>query len=381
MSRRTHKKAFDRRYSKPGTAPGTLVVPQGVSPEVVIRRIDYEPDFVTEKEVTNHGDLGPSPNSAGVTWIDITGLSDLALFEALGSVYRLHRLALEDVLNCGQRPKIEDYGDHLFAILRSLAIENNELTIEQVSLFVGNGWVISIQERAGDSWDVVRERIRHGRGLIRKRGADYLAYALMDALVDEFFPVLERFGEVIEEIDAELLAKPTQSTVRRVYQMKRQLLSLRRTAWPQRDLFGALLRDDTSLIAPETRIFLRDCHDHQMQAMDLVETYRELAGGMVDLYMSSVSNRMNEVMKILTILSAIFIPMTFVAGIYGMNFSHDASPLNMPELEWFWGYPFALGLMAAIALAMVVYFKRKGWLEPTVTVAESEAARLKESER
>ena len=275
-------------------------------------------------------------------------------------------LALEDVLNCGQRPKVEDYGDHLFAILRSLAIDQSELLLEQVSLFVGHGWVITIQERAGDSWDVVRERIRHGRGLIRKRGADYLAYALMDALVDEFFPVLEHYGDTIEEIDAELLAKPTPATVRRVHHIKRDLLSLRRTAWPQRDLFGALLRDGTPIIAEETRIFLRDCFDHQMQAMDLLETYRELAGGMVDLYMSSVGNRMNEVMKILTILSAIFIPMTFVAGIYGMNFNHDASPLNMPELEWFWGYPFALGLMAAIAVGMLFYFKRKGWLEPTV---------------
>ncbi len=358
---KARRAAHHRRYSKPGSAPGILTSSHEGSGPVRISVIDYGPDHLEEIELTRIEDAFTYKESDSVTWINIEGLSDVELIAHLGERFGFHKLALEDVVNCGQRPKVEPYEDHEFLILRSVRVEGSDLIGEQISLFLGLGFVVTFQEIPGDSWEGVRERIRHGRGLIRKRGADYLAYALVDALIDEFFPVLERYGEDVERLENELIEKATPAMLGEIHRIKRDLLMLRRAAWPERDLLNSILRDGSELITAETRVFLRDCYDHVVQTIDVIETYRELAGGMLDVYLSSQSNRMNEIMKVLTILSAIFIPLSFIAGVYGMNFDSTVSRFNMPELHWVMGYPFALSLMLAVALVLVGYFKKKGW--------------------
>jgi magnesium transporter len=351
-----------KRYPTPGTAPGTLRAPEVARVDTVrVRVIDYDPDHLEEREVASLEECRGFPETPSVTWINVDGLTDLQLIETLGRMFHLHPLSLEDVLNCGQRPKVEDYGDYKFIVLRSLRMEDGHLAGEQISLFLGRNFVLTFQEVPGDTFDPVRERIRQGKGMIRKSGPDYLAYALIDALIDEFFPVLEHFGERVEQLEDEVVGRPSPATLHQIHQVKRELLALRRSAWPERDLLNALLRDDSELIRPETKVFLRDCYDHVVQALDMIETYRELASGMLDVYLSSLSNRMNEVMKVLTVISTIFIPLTFIAGIYGMNFDTEISPWNMPELEWRYGYLFSLALMATVALGLVVYFRRKKW--------------------
>jgi magnesium transporter len=286
----------------------------------------------------------------------------VALIESIGRHFGFHPLALEDVLHCGQRPKLEDYGTYHFLIMKSL-LHGEALDTEQISFFLSGNYVITFQEVPGDSFEAVRERIRQGKGLMRNSGPDYLVYALVDALIDEFFPVLERYGEQIEALEAELLVNPSRNTIQEVHRIKRELLLLRRAAWPERDVISAMQREESDVIHRETQVFLRDCYDHIIQIIDMIETYRDLAAGMLDIYLSSVSNRMNEIMKVLTIISTIFIPLNFIAGVYGMNF-HTEHPMNMPELSWPWGYPYVLGMMATVAILLVIYFKRKGWLTP-----------------
>jgi magnesium transporter len=350
-----------KRYHKPGTAPGTLrpVEDQRVE-RARVTVIHYNAEKLEELEISDPAECEPFSERRGVTWINVEGLTDIGLIESLGKTFGLHPLSLEDVLNCGQRPKVEEYDDYQFVIMRSLRLDGEQLEGEQISLFFGRNFVLTFQEVPGDSFEAVRARIRSGKGLIRKAGPDYLAYALIDALVDEFFPVLEHLGERVEALEDELVDQPSPDLLRRIHAVKRELLALRRAAWPERDLLNALLREDSELIHPGTKVFLRDPYDHIVQAMDMIETFRELASGMIDVYLSSLSNRMNEVMKVLTVISTIFIPLTFIAGIYGMNF-HPNSPWNMPELEWYYGYPFSLALMLAVALSLVYYFRRKGW--------------------
>jgi magnesium transporter len=256
----------------------------------------------------------------------------------------------------GQRPKVEEYDDHLFCVLRCFHHDGSELRSEQISLFLLPGAVLTFQEVHGDAFEPVRERVRRGTGRIRRAGADYLAYALVDALVDQFFPLMERLGERIEALEEELVDRPEPETLQAIYRLRRELLLLRRAAWPEREVLGALHRGETKLVRPETQVFLRDAYDHAVQVLEILETYRELAGSMLDVYLSSLSHRMNEVMKVLTIIATIFIPLTFVAGIYGMNFQY------MPELTWRWAYPVVLGAMTAIGLALVWYFRRRGWI-------------------
>ena len=360
MARNGRKLKIGKRFHKPGTAPGTLKAPEKRVEQVRITVIDYGPDHLEEKTVTRIEQLFPYRDSPTVTWINIDGLHDVAALEALGKHFGFHPLALEDVLNCGQRPKIEDYGEYHFVIMKSL-LQGNKLETEQISFFLGGNYVITLQEVPGDSFEAVRERIRRGKGLIRKAGPDYLAYALIDALVDEFFPVLEQYGERIENLETELLQNPTPDTIQEVHQVKRELLLLRRVAWPERDVIAAMQREESDVIRPETQVFLRDCYDHTIQVIDMIETFRDLAAGMLDVYLSSVSNRMNEVMKVLTIISTIFIPLNFIAGVYGMNF-HTDKPMNMPELEWRFGYPYALALMLTVAVLLVFYFRKRRWL-------------------
>jgi magnesium transporter len=362
MARRGRKTQVGQRYHKPGTAPGTLSPRDtpGAGP-TKITVIDYGPDGVKEKQISKAEEVFPYRDSPTVTWINVEGLHDVKLIEKVGKHFGFHPLALEDVLNCGQRPKIEDYGSYHFLVMKSLLRKTEELQIEQISFFLANNYVITFQEVPGDSFEAVRERIRHGKGQIRKMGPDYLLYALIDALVDEFFPVLEAYGERVEELEDVVVLRPEPATLNEIHRIKRELLLLRRTAFPEREVINALQREEAHLIRPETRVFLRDCYDHTIQVLDMIETYRDLASGLLEVYLSSLSNRLNEVMKVLTIISTIFIPLSFIAGVYGMNFNPQASPLNMPELNWVFGYPFALGLMAVLAGALVIYFRRKGW--------------------
>ena len=352
-----------KRFHAPGTAPGTLrpVEARSAGP-VRITVIDYGPDRLEEKVVERFEELLPYRDAPTTTWINIEGLHDISLLESLGQHFGIHALTLEDVLNCGQRPKIEDYGTYHFLVLKSLSMREGNLELEQISFILGKNYVLTIQEVPGDSFEAVRQRIRRGKGLIRKAGADYLLYALVDALIDEFFPVLESFGEQVEKLEDEVILRPSPEILQQVHSVKRDLLVLRRTAWPERDAISAFSREESHLISPETTVFVRDCYDHIIQVIDMIETYRDLASGLQEAYLSSLSNRMNEIMKVLTIISTIFIPLTFIAGIYGMNFDTKVSPLNMPELEWYWGYPFSLTVMAAIAVALIFFFRRKGWL-------------------
>ncbi len=349
-----------KRYSEPGTAPGTLQI--SIEPRatpVSIQVICYGPDHLEEKEISAIAELLPFRDSPHHVWINVEGL-DAKVVADLGQAFGLHPLALEDVINTGQRPKVDEYPGHLFLVMRSLTLSERVCT-EQISFFLGQDFVITIQEVPGDSFDPVRERLRSGRGRMRRMGPDYLAYALIDALVDEFFPVLERLGERIEGLEDDLIENPRQATIQSVHEVKRDLLALRRSAYPQREVINSLGREGSTLVQPETRVFLRDTYDHTIQVMDIVETYRELASGMVDIYLSSLSNRMNEVMKVLTVIATLFIPLTFIAGVYGMNFDPDVSRWNMPELRWTYGYPFSLALMVATAIGLIGYFKKKGW--------------------
>jgi magnesium transporter len=251
----------------------------------------------------------------------------------------------------------------------SLREDGRSLMTEQISLVVGKHYLLTVQEEPYyDCLQFVRERLQSGRSPIRKAGVDYLVYALLDAIIDGFFPILEMYGELIEDLEAEVVTSPTAQTLERIYQIKRELLEIRRAIWPQQDAINALIRDSSDLISHDVRIYLRDCYDHAVQVLDIVETYREFASSMTDVYLSSVSNRMNEVMETLTIISSIFIPLTFIAGIYGMNFNTETSPLNMPELNWYWGYVATLAVMSIVAIGMIIFFWRRGWFKSFATV-------------
>ncbi len=359
MARRT------KRSRKSGLPPGSLVhVGKRSDEEVRITLIDYDKDNLHEKEVENIEECFPFREKPTVTWINIDGLHDVELIEKLGKHFNLHPLLLEDILNTDQRPKVEDFDDYLFFVLKMLSydIKDNEMKTEQVSFILGPNYVISFQESVGDVFDPVRERIRNGKGRIRKAGSDYLAYALLDAVVDSYFVILEEVGEKIEDMEEELVSNPTTETLHEIHKLKREMIILRRSVWPLRELVSGMERAGSSLIHKDTEIYLRDVYDHTIQVIDTIETYRDMISGMLDIYLSSVSNRMNEVMKVLTIIATIFIPLTFIAGIYGMNFNPQSSPLNMPELNWYYGYPAIWTVMFLIGLLLFLYFRRKKWL-------------------
>jgi magnesium transporter len=349
-----------RRRTLPGAAPGTLVIdPQ--APHPVISVIAYGPDDLVEESNADPGSIRSYLGKWPVTWINVDGLGDADTINALGEIFELHPLVLEDVVHTHQRPKFEEYDSHAFIITRMPQLEEAFRT-EQVSIFLGADYVLTLQERPGDCFEPVRKRLRNQRGLVRRQGADYLAYALLDAVIDSYFPLLEDYGERLDDLEAEISERPGPATVARIQQTKHDLQALRRTIWPQRDTLNVLIRDRSPLISDDTRVFLRDCYDHSIHIMELVETYHEVAAGLIELYMSSVGHRMNEIMKVLTVIATIFIPLTFIAGIYGMNFNPAASPWNMPELNWYLGYPFALGLMVVVVLGMLFYFRRRHWI-------------------
>jgi magnesium transporter len=331
--------------------------------------MDYGPEKISESVIHGIEEIPHTVPEGHVLWIELNGLGDVNLLKSLGERYDLHPLALEDVLNIGQRPKFETYEDHLFIIAQMIYNEGEEtLCGEQVSMFVGENVLISVQEDfETDVFEPVRQRIRVGGGYVRKMGPDYLAYALLDAIVDHCFPVLESIGEALEEMQDEVLNKPNSRTVATVHNFKRTLMQIRRFVWPERDVVSAMLHSDSPLIRKETRVFLRDLYDHTVQIMDLIEAYREVTTGLFEMYLSSVSQRTNEIMRVLTVISAIFIPLTFIVGLYGMNFQSttatgEAAPANMPELHWKYGYPMILGIMALIAVGQIYFFKRKKWM-------------------
>ena len=346
---------FRKRHPPAGSKPGTLMI-NSHARRPVIRVMKYKPDHLEEHDIAVVAELKDLLEENTVCWIDVQGLGDEKVLWELAELFSIHRLALEDVVNVPQRPKIERFEKHTLCITRMTLLGDEGIEPEQVSLFVGPDYVLTFQERSGDVFDPIRNRIRQGRPIIRGSGPSYLAYALLDAVIDGYYPILEMFGEKLEALEDEIVANPHPLVLHEIHQAKRDLLAVRRAIWPQREAVNALIRDENPLITETVRVYLRDCYDHCVQIMDGVETYRELAGGLMDVYLSSVGNRQNEVMKVLTIMASIFIPLTFMAGIYGMNFE------NMPELHTPWAYPFLLAAMVVVAVGMVIYFRRKGWL-------------------
>jgi magnesium transporter len=355
------RRLWTRRRTTLGTTPGTIVAdPESPRPEISI--IAYGPDSFVEKPINSVKEIEAYRGHAPVIWVNVDGLGDAKTITAIGEMFGLHALALEDVVNVHQRAKVEDYPNFLFIVARM--VERDDcLRTEQVSMFLGKDFVLTFQERPGkDCIEPVRDRLRKGKGRLRTLAADSLAYSLLDAIVDGFFPVLEAYSERLEAVEDIVITQPNRTVVEDIHSIKSDLLVLRRALWPLREAINILVRDHNPLIHDETRIYLRDCYDHTVQLIDLVETYRELGADLRDLYLSSVSNRMNEIMKVLTIISTIFMPLSFIAGVYGMNFDHGVSRWNMPELKWRWGYPFSLTLMAAVAIGQMIFFWRRGWL-------------------
>jgi magnesium transporter len=364
----------DYFYDKPGSLPGTLTIPADAKPPV-ITLIDYSETSAMRIEIEAPEECAPYLDSDSVSWVDVKGLGSEDILLRLGKVFGLHPLVLEDVVNVPQRPKVEEYDEQLLLIARMVTLKHDGtgFTSEQVSFILGRHYLLTVQEEPEyDSFGPIRERIRTAKGTIRRYGTDYLAYALIDSIVDGFFPVLETYGEELEELEDAVVANPSRVTLERVHELKRELLTLRRAIWPQRDAINSLIRDSSDLISQDVRIYLRDCYDHTVQVLDMVETYRELAASLMDVYLSSVSNKMNEVMKLLTVISSIFIPLTFIAGVYGMNFNPEKSPFNMPELNWYWGYPLCWGVMLSTAAFLVFFFWRRGWFENFSTMSIKE---------
>jgi magnesium transporter len=357
-------------YHHPGTLPGTLIV-DADAPPPVIELIDYDQNNAIRRQLATPEECAAYLDTESVSWVDVSGLGSEDILQRLGKVFNLHPLVLEDIVNVPERPKVEDYEDQLVIITRMVIPKekNHGFHSEQVSLVLGKHYLLTVQEEPErDCFEAVRSRIFKNKGTIRRHGPDYLAYTLLDAIIDGFFPVLEDYGELIENLEEEVILKPTRRTLLKIYQVRRELLQLRRAIWPERNAIHSLIQGENKLISEEVRIYLRDCYDHAVQVMDIVETYRELASGLMDVYLSAVSNKMNEVMKLLTVISSIFIPLTFIAGIYGMNFNTEKSPWNMPELNWYWGYPACLTVMAVIAAGLLFFFWQKGWLEHTSTL-------------
>ena len=363
MSRRKkHKRDLHvQRRTHPGASPGTVVAdPSQPKPEVTI--IAYSGDKFQELTLTDLSKIPQLLADYSVVWINIEGLGDAKLIEQLGQLFDLHRLAMEDVVNLHQRAKVEEYGELLFVVLRMINCDQRAGT-EQLSMFVGPHFVMTFQEGTpGDPFGGVRQCLKDNAGRIRKSGSDYLTYALIDAVIDSFYPVVETYAERLDELEDAVLERPTRQTMDHLHQVKADLLLVRRAIWPLREALAQLMRETTPQITPATRVYLRDCYDHVVQIVELLETYRELTADLRDLYMSSISNRINETMRVLTIMSTLFIPLTFIAGVYGMNFDPDTSPWNMPELRWYFGYPLCLLSMAATAVGMLVYFIRQGWM-------------------
>jgi len=349
-----------KRSVKAGLPPGSLIhIGEKRVKSSRIHLIDYDEHAFQEKTTAALEECYPFKDTASVTWIDIEGLRDIELLEHLGSCYEVHPLILEDILNTDQRPKLDDMQDYLYVVLKMLDFNpaGDNIISEQVSIIFGKNFVISLQEgREGDLFEPLRERIRGNKSRIRKLGPDYLAYAILDSIIDRYFLILEKIAEKIEGLEEDLINRPGPEALSQIHDLKREMIYLRKSVWPLREMISGLEKSDSELIRPTTKIYLRDIYDHTIQIIDTIETYREMLSGMLDIYLSSVSNRMNQVMKVLTIIATIFMPLTFLAGVYGMNFKY------MPGLGSRWGYPLFLVFMLLVGVVMYIYFKKKKWL-------------------
>ncbi|MBN2604059.1 MAG: magnesium/cobalt transporter CorA [Candidatus Thermoplasmatota archaeon] len=353
------EKYISKSRKKGGLPPGALIhIGDKKLEKTRIKILDYSENEFNEKTFEHIEECFPFKDKETVTWINIDGIHDVDVIEKLGKHFDVHPLVLEDILDTTQRPKMEDFESYIYFVLKMLYKheKNSEIIVEQISLILGNNFVISFQESKGDVFDPIRERIRNNKGRIRKMGADYLAYALIDAIVDNYFVVLEKIGDKIGGIEDKLIEDPSPKNLKTIHYLKREMIFLRKSVWPLREVISALQRSESELVHESTGIFLRDVYDNTIQVMDTIETYRDMISGMLDIYMSSVSNKMNEIMKVLTIFAAIFIPLTFIAGVYGMNFD------IMPELHWEYGYPMAWIIILAVSLSMIFYFRKKNWL-------------------
>ncbi len=358
-----------RRRTPPGAPPGTLAADPN-APKPRIQLVTYGPGGFSQRTLASLDALRAAPPDGHVVqWLNVDGLGDAETVRRIGARFGLHPLALEDIVDVHQRPKVEAYDDHLFIVTRMPVLNGagegsvGRLETEQVAICLGRDFVVTFQEeQESDPFEPVRRRLRGATRQIHERGADYLAYALIDAAIDSFFPLLESYGERVEALEGEVVARPDATQMARIHDLKRDLLTARRAIWPQRELLSALVRDESPFVGPQTRIYLRDCYDHAIQLIDMIETDREIAAALVDIHLSSVSYRLNEVMKVLTIIATVFIPLTFIVGVYGMNFDPDAGPWNMPELRWPYGYPATLLAMAGIAGGLMGWFWRRGWI-------------------
>ncbi len=348
-----------RSSKKAGLPPGTLVhVGEARTEKVQINLIDYDEDRLEEKKDVTLASCLPFKALPTVTWVNVTGIHDVDIIKNFGKALDIHPLVLEDIVHTGQRPKVEDMGNYLYIVVKMLVTGSSahDFDAEQVSFILGSNFVLSFQEREGDVFDAIRDRLKKGKGRIRKAGSDYLAYTLIDAIVDNYFVVLETLGEKIEAIQEDVLSAPDPSTLKEIQDKKREMILLRKSVWPLREAISGLERGESPLIGDSVRPYLRDVYDHTIQVIDTVESFRDTIAGTLDIYLSSVSNKMNEVMKVLTIIATIFIPLTFIAGIYGMNFK------NMPELDWEWGYLTVWIVIIVLGGLMLIGFKRKKWL-------------------
>ncbi len=349
---------FQKRSRKTGLSPGSLIhVGSQYAEKSKITIMRYNETFFEEKEISSIKDFHIEKDRKEIIWFNVDGLQDVKIFEDIGEIFGLHPLVLEDILNTDQRPKMEDYGDYLYIVLKNFyEPEGENLFSDQVSIVLGKDFVLSFQERESDLEESIREKISKSKGRIRKEGADYLVHAIVDNVVDNYFVVLENLEDKIENLEDDLVKKPTQSTLHDIHLFKRDLIMLGKTLWPLREAISSVERSDSPLINKTTLIYFQDIYDHTIAIIDTVETFKDMLSGMLDIYLSTISNRLNEVMKMLTIIATIFMPLTFMAGVYGMNFRY------MPELEWRWGYFGVLGVMLAVALLMFGYFRKKKWL-------------------
>lgn len=326
-----------------------------------ISLIAYKEDDYVEIAFKDFHEINYYLQTYKVVWLNIDCCSDIETVEKVGEIFKFHRLALEDVVNTDQRTKIEHYNDYHFIVTRML-VPLEVIETEQLSIFFGSNYIVTFQDKPGDTLDHLRTRLRHNRGNVRALAADHLLYEILDTVIDAYFPVLEKFGEKVDDLEDNIFEKQSDDSISLIHEIKRDLITMRRAVWPLREVINSLIRDSNSRVSDETKIFLRDCYDHTVRIIDLAETYRELCSDLMDLYLSIISNKMNEVMKMLTIISTIFIPLTFIVGVYGMNFNPESSPWNMPELNSYYGYPAVMLFMLVIAVALLRFFKRKGWL-------------------
>ena len=353
-------KKLKQRSRKTGLSPGSLIhVGDKLAETIKMTVLDYDECQAQEHEIKTVAECTPYKDRPSVTWIHVDGLHDTQILKELGDLFKLHPLTLEDILNTDQRPKMEDFGEYIYLVLKTFYLsedQHHEILSEQISIVIGSGFVISFKEKETDLFKLIRERIKAGKGRLRKSGPDYLAYTLTDTIVDHYFGILEVLGDKIELLEESMIRNPSTDTIQAIQQLKREMLFLRKSVWPLRETISGLERSESPLIHETTGVYLKDIYDHTIQVIDTIETFRDMLSGMLDIYLSSISNRLNEVMKVLTIIATIFMPLTFIAGVYGMNFKY------MPELEWPWGYFMIWGIMLIIAVSMIVFFRKRKWL-------------------